>query len=1405
MNQGPSGEDDSPPSDLLRNQTEEASSVESREEDAPITTEIDPYQIPETLGFYPDLEDPQFIARLLTKTEFAETRSKPFDASGNPCAGGQEFEITPVQRFIANFMHPRTPYMSCLLYHGVGVGKTCAAIQAAEAYLDMYPKRKVIIVCPRAIRAGFERTLFDAENLTLGTNSVPNSAIGCTGSTYLRLADCLMERNTSLIEYRVKRAISRRYAFFGYGEFANYIRQVIQSVGDVGSNNTQKKAQAIHKEFSYRMVIIDEAHNIRDVAGTATQKDQEEDIDTMGDQDDRKGAKMLTPFLLDLLQLSDGIKLLLMTATPMFNSVFEIVFLLNLMLLNEKVPQINSSDILTETGTPSAKASETLKRIANGRVSFMRGENPNSFPLRLSPDPVDRAGVSIPRLTVDTYPTLALTRTMEKKVSRGNPIDDADQMATLPIVVSTNPDPAAPFNTQLRAATIDRVKEKGTGYQILDALLQSGNCLFPTFDSTSSNTPTKGRFGRSGFDSCFSKDVKGIFTALNGSWLVASEFSKWSPKMGTILRCLKQSTGVGFVYSRFVATGALLLALALEANGYTPHKSKRLLSNGIQDGLGRQCALCPTREAEHSKERHTFVAATYVLLTGDPSISPKNQEAIKAARGSANVRGEIVKVVVGSQIAGEGLDLRFIREVHILDAWFHLNKTEQIIGRGIRFCSHSLLPPKERNTTVYLHAVQVPPIQGEPTFETADLLCYRSALKKAIQVGTISRMLKEYSVDCNLRKDSLFLSDIVGNRQQLDSQGKPRDVPLKDTDYSAICDWAECPTAFTCTPSVDVASIQTEDSTYDVFSSQFTELRMKKQLQMLLSKQPYYKLDVIFNLLSQLGFAPMAITLVLQNIIDNNQYKFTVGNQDGYIIYKNGYLFFQPYAYRDTSVPMALRTAAFPVKRDEYQPKSLKLSPIPVPVLENEEAPTNDSEKYSEFWKDVVDWLRTLKETKDMKADKVKGAIHRLTTTMTTETRVLTDKFTTLMNIRSILRTEDFPTFVRICLDFVWDTFIPQHVQPSLVFKQPQIQYINDPASEQLIQDGSVRAYRWIDPNTNILHFACDNGKECSSTIREAFERKEDPVTKRKADTSLTGELYGYIVSKRGTMVFKTQAPHASGGIPDRGQECAIVTNKTARTEQISTIVELVKYTDPEFAKDILTILPEISSNSTKRCVLLEFLLRYMDVKGVQRKRWFFRPLAAWYAKHPVVLASSVARAVKEASEAQRKVVRETKVTQEKQAQAIVRAQKEAQKKAEKAAEKAAKAATEPPKTRAKTPAKAATTVPDEPPSFIRRKTAAPVPQPVVLPSEDSEEVEITEEELAEVRAIEAELAAEAAAKAEANAKAEEEAVAAEETARFEAAQREKAAREAAAAKVKAPPARRPAPKQQIVLENDEA
>jgi hypothetical protein len=201
-----------------------------------------------------------------------------------------------------------------------------------------------------------------------------------------------------------------------------------------------------------------------------------------------------------------------------------------------------------------------------------------------------------------------------------------------------------------------------------------------------------------------------------------------------------------------------------------------LLADGNQHPDGRQCALCERKERGHGAAKgegtHAFKPSKYVLLTGSEEISPNNAASINAARAASNKNGEDVKVVIGSQIAGEGLDLRYVREVVVFDSWYHLNKLEQIIGRGIRNCSHSALPEEKRNCTVSL---LVNEYSSEPDLETIDMYSYRNALKKAVTVGNVTRVLKEYAMDCTLNKDAIVIEGLDPLPRLYDSQGLLRE------------------------------------------------------------------------------------------------------------------------------------------------------------------------------------------------------------------------------------------------------------------------------------------------------------------------------------------------------------------------------------------------------------------------------------------------------------------------------------------------------------------------------------------------------------------------------------------------------------------------------------------------------
>ena len=120
----------------------------------------------------------------------------------------------------------------------------------------------------------------------------------------------------------------------------------------------------------------------------------------------------------------------------------------------------------------------------------------------------------------------------------------------------------------------------------------------------------------------------------------------------------------------------------------------------------------------------------------------------KASLNYDNMNGENIKVILGNSVTSEGMDFKNIREIHVLDPWYHLYKIEQIIGRGIRYCSHSYHEKKKQNVTVFLHTAY----KDDTTRESIDLNTYRLAEKKATEIGKVEKILKDNSIDSLLNK-----------------------------------------------------------------------------------------------------------------------------------------------------------------------------------------------------------------------------------------------------------------------------------------------------------------------------------------------------------------------------------------------------------------------------------------------------------------------------------------------------------------------------------------------------------------------------------------------------------------------------------------------------------------------------
>ena len=1154
--------------------------------------------IEQQYGLYPDLDDPRFHEKLFHKLEFAENKQlslKELRAKSDKiCDPNAEFELSPVQRFVSRYLSAQCPYQSALLYHGVGVGKTCAAIAIAESYLQIFPTRKVIIVAPPNIQPNFRRTIFDIEAVKIATEeNTPNTLKGCTGDYYLRRTGTDYEREKGVITSRVREFINARYEFMGYIQFQRYIEKV-------KADDRANTGRALRLEFEGRLIIIDEAHNLRDVPGETS----EDNLDTAGGDEevaDSAAGKRLAPTLSGLLEVVHGMKLVLMTATPMYNNYIEIIFLLNLLLKNDKRIELTKPEIFKENGEFADGGREKLGNAAAAYISYMRGENPLSFPIRLFPKKIqDR---DVPKLL--GWPQFN---------PKGDSTGDTAHVLKLPLVPVHYEGPSL-------AAYAEISNLANLSVSSIDTMVQSGNWLYPV-----EGVAPEGRIRDAGFDACFRATQGGFtFTQDNPSWLLKENLGAVSPKAKFILDSVQWTKGVVFVYSRFIKSGALPLVLALEANGYTPYGRDTSLLRNVQPVGGRQCARCHRKEEGH-KAIHKFVPAKYILLTGKSSLSPNNAAMVSAARADANKDGSIVKIIVGSQVASEGIDLKFIREIYVFDSWFHLNKMEQVLGRGVRTCSHALLDKKQRNTTIYLLVNVLP----EEDTETADLYMYRIAMTKAIQMGKVSRVLKEYALDCNLNLDAILIKpgDIEDFTQQEDAQGVARDdVTFEDTKYTAICDWIDT-CSYECAIKMEKPiDIRTADrSTYDEFSAKWHESELKNVIRRLFQEnggQPAFHFDQIQKQMS--AIPSTALRSLLSDIVGNQSFSVRVGNKDGYIEFRNGFYLFQPYGISDTSIPLALRIQDYPVKRDSFDPIIEKIS--------------RSEDVVRGIWPSIVALATVVRNGQEIQ--EAYALVNKELSERYTNPSELAKEQQHIFGLTWFYETMKGDARYRglladAFLGLVWDEIL----RPKEQVKLAGDEVAQKIGSEQFMKKGTKEVFRFVDGHTGELKYECGE-KPCDISLSKLFDAS-DPLNALQANLNTVGPMYGFLVPnlKNGYLTFKTtDKPSAPGKVVPKGGECEIVT-------QISShYTSLVRLGDSLAAAGLprfgLT-LDEIKGarkfqNSSRACSLLNFILRWMSLAGealpldrraaaddlykagVSGRVWFFRPISAYKSKHQVL------------------------------------------------------------------------------------------------------------------------------------------------------------------------------------------
>jgi hypothetical protein len=105
--------------------------------------------------------------------------------------------------------------------------------------------------------------------------------------------------------------------------------------------------------------------------------------------------------------------------------------------------------------------------------------------------------------------------------------------------------------------------------------------------------------------------------------------------------------------------------------------------------------------------------------------------------------------------------------------------------------------------------------------ETADLYLYRLAEVKAIQIGKVSRVLKEISVDCilnrgqlNFTEENMTQNNVTPITLELGSGITLENYKVGDKPFSSMCDYMES-CSYTCRPDKEITNENVRIDTYN--------------------------------------------------------------------------------------------------------------------------------------------------------------------------------------------------------------------------------------------------------------------------------------------------------------------------------------------------------------------------------------------------------------------------------------------------------------------------------------------------------------------------------------------------------------------------------------------------------------
>ena len=155
-----------------------------------------------------------------------------------------------------------------------------------------------------------------------------------------------------------------------------------------------------------------------------------------------------------------------------------------------------------------------------------------------------------------------------------------------------------------------------------------------------------------------------------------------------------------------------------------------------------------------------------------------------------------INIFMITAAGAEGISLKRVQHVHIMEPYWNPIRLDQVIGRARRICSHSTLPKEEQFVNVYKYIMTLPAdkksgyddtFRKDPEPVTTDEYLMKLSYYKDELIHKFQSYIQDSAIDCFLHKNTCFSIPLENPNSLLINYNsnleKDKSLPISDDTY----------------------------------------------------------------------------------------------------------------------------------------------------------------------------------------------------------------------------------------------------------------------------------------------------------------------------------------------------------------------------------------------------------------------------------------------------------------------------------------------------------------------------------------------------------------------------------------------------------------------------------------------